>query len=138
MKSSALATDLLTFVFRGVVPDYGDTLFLSLHEGDPGTSADQTTNETTYPGYSRVSVARDETAAAFTVTGSDAVNTVTATFPLSTGGPNVLSHWGIGTAAGVMLYSFPLRDASGNPVTSTVNNGSEPRFDGGKITISEA
>lgn len=98
MKSSALADALLGFVFRAVVPDYGSTLHLSLHESDPGTSSDQTTGETTYPGYARVAVARDTSGNAFTVTGGAATNAITATFPVSSGGPNTLTHWGIGAA----------------------------------------
>ena len=33
-------------------------VWIGLHEADPGTAGDQTTNETAYTGYARVSVAR--------------------------------------------------------------------------------
>jgi hypothetical protein len=141
-KSNALETDILNLLFRGIAlpAAYGGSLFMSLHESDPGEAGDQTTGETAYGSYARVAVARDQTANAFNVSGNTASNAVTAVFPVSTTGPHTLTHWAIGTAAtgaGRLLYKFPLVDGSNNPVSVVINASSEPRFNVGEVAVSE-
>ena len=141
-KSNALENDILNLLFRNIaLPGaYGGTLYMSLHTADPGEAGDQSTSETVYAGYARVAVARDNTANAFTVTGSTAANAIDAIWPVATDGPHVLTHWGIGTAAtgaGRLLYKFPLRDTGGNPVSVTLNALGQPRINAGECTVSE-
>jgi hypothetical protein len=84
-------------------------LFVSLHTADPGEAGSQTTNETAYTGYARVSVAR--TTGGWTVSGSDptqVVNAATITFPQCGATGATITHWGIGTltsGVGVLLAS---------------------------------
>lgn len=143
-KFNALETALLNLIFRGIAlpGDFGGTLYLALHEGDPGEAGNQSTNETAYGGYARVAVARDNTASAFTVTGDTAANALTAVFPVSTTGPHVLTHWSIGTAAsgsgGTPCYKFPIVNGAGDPISVTINPNSEPRFNAGEITVQES
>ncbi len=72
-------------------------LWVSLHTADPGEAGVQTTNEVTYPGYGRVSVARS--AAGFTVTGDTATFVSAVTFGAASGGSTTAAFLGIGTAA---------------------------------------
>lgn len=84
-------------------------LYISLHNADPGTAGNQTTNETAYGGYARVPVPRSN--AGWTVTANNAVNANVVVFPLCTGGADTITYFGIGTdlaGAGKLLYSFPL------------------------------
>jgi hypothetical protein len=48
------------------------TFYISLHTATPGETGDQTSNETAYTGYARVSVSRD--ASGWTVTGNSVTN----------------------------------------------------------------
>ena len=80
-------------------------LFVSLHTADPGEAGDQTTSETTYTSYARVSVAR--TSGGWTVTNNSVSPTAAITFPQCTGGTETITHFAVGTAtsgAGKILY----------------------------------
>lgn len=80
-------------------------LFVSLHTADPGEAGDQTTSETTYTSYARVSVAR--TSGGWTVTGNSVSPVAAITFPQCTGGTATITHFAVGTAtsgAGKILY----------------------------------
>jgi hypothetical protein len=141
-KSNVFETDLLNLIFRNIpLPaDYGGTLYMSLHTADPGKAGDQTTGETTYAGYARVAVARDNTVNAFIVTGGTSANSLDAIWPISTDGPHILTHWAIGTAAtgpGRRMYKFPLRDTGGNVVSVQLNALGQPRINAGELTVSE-
>jgi hypothetical protein len=51
------ANDILNYILRNVaVPWAGTTKYLSLHSGTIGSGGDQTTNEISYTGYSRVAI----------------------------------------------------------------------------------
>lgn len=83
-------------------------LYVSLHTSDPGEAGDQTTNETAYPSYQRVAVARS--AAGWTVTNNSVSPAATISFATSTSGTqgNPITHFAVGTAAsaaGKLLYS---------------------------------
>lgn len=81
-------------------------LYVSLHTADPGEAGDQTTSETAYTSYARVSVARSS--AGFTVTANSVSPFANVSFPACTGLTATITHFGIGTAssgAGVLLYS---------------------------------
>lgn len=91
-------------------------LFVSLHNADPGEAGSQTTNETAYTNYARVSVAR--TSGGWTVSGTDptiVVNAGAVTFPACGVTGDTITHWGIGTltsGAGVLLASGPVGPVS--------------------------
>lgn len=82
------------------------SLHVSLHTADPGEAGDQTTNEISYTGYSRVAVARS--GAGWVVTNNSVSPAATISFGAMTGGAGgTVTHFGIGTAssgAGVLLY----------------------------------
>ena len=141
-KSNLHETAYLKLVFQNVaMANIGDasgiqpsatagSLYLALYKTDP-TDADSG-NEANYTSYARVAVVRS--AAGFTVSGATVENTATATFPTSTGVSNVLTHFGIKTAA------FPGGDLVGSgALTSnlTVENGDTPKFDAGALVVTE-
>lgn len=143
-KSNAWENALLILLFQnnaaanigdagGLQPSVSDgNLYVSLHTADPGEAGSQTTSEATYTSYARVAVARDGTA--WTVSGNNASNTGTITFPQATGGTNTITHFGIGTAsagAGVLLY----KGAFG--ASLSVSNGITPLVAGGDLDIFE-
>ena len=81
-------------------------LFVSLHTADPGETGTQATNEATYTGYARVSVAR--TSGGWTVTANSVSPVATIAFGACTAGTNTITHFGVGVAssgATKLLYS---------------------------------
>lgn len=96
-------------------------LFVSLHTADP-SAGNQTTNEISYTGYARVTVAR--TSGGWTVTSNSISPVATITFPASTGGTGgTCTHAAIGTASsgtGKILISGALSP------TIAVSNGVTP------------
>lgn len=80
--------------------------YLSLHTSSPGETGTQSTNETTYGSYARVSVARS--AAGWTVTGNSASPTSAVDFAEATSGTATITHVGLGTdssgAGKLVLY----------------------------------
>lgn len=122
-KTNALETALLNLVFCNVdatgIGDAGGLLgsvvagqlYLSLHDGNPGDTGDQTTSEVAYTSYARVSVARS--AARWTVTTGQVVNADDQSWPKCTGLTATATHIGIGTdptGAGTLLYYGALTD----------------------------
>ncbi len=84
------------------------SIVLSFHTADPGTTGDQTTNETTYGGYLRIAVAR--TSGGWTIDPTTGIVTPTATILLvtPTSGTGAITHVGIGrdmSGAGYLFYS---------------------------------
>lgn len=95
------------------------SLYVSLHSVDP-TSGDQSTNELSYPGYTRVAVARNPLAPFWTVSNGIARPSAAIIFPNPTGGSANAAYMGIGTlssGAGLLLCAGPL-----TPVTLVVPN----------------
>lgn len=72
--------------------------YLSWHTASPGEAGDQTTSEATYTSYARTAISRNGSAG-FTVTGSSVSPTSTVNTPACTGGSNVITHFGLGTAS---------------------------------------
>lgn len=144
-KSNTLENKILDLLFRNNnfanVGDAGGllgsvlagSLYISLHTADPGEAGDQTTNETTYTSYNRVTVARS--GAGFTLSTNQIQNAALVAFPQCTGGTATITHFGIGTAAhpgaGQLLYSGLLT----NPLA--VSNGVTPQFTAGNLTVTE-
>lgn len=142
--SNTLENQLLLLIFNntdlGLIGDAtglrGSTtagsLFVSLHNADPGEAGDQTTNEISYTGYSRVAVARN--AGGWTVTGNTVSNTAAVTFGACTAGSATASHVGIGassTAAGKLILKGAL--AASLSITSAPQI--TPNFAIGAISI---
>lgn len=69
--------------------------WISLHTADPGEAGNQTTNETSYTGYARVSVARSTSG--WTVTGNSCSPDAAITFGACTAGTATITHFGIGS-----------------------------------------
>jgi hypothetical protein len=106
--SNAFETQLLQLIFNNTnAANVGDAtglrgsstagvFYISLHTADPGETGTQTTSETAYTSYARVSVVRSS--AGFTVAGNTVSNAAAITFPIPTGSVGaVVTHFGIGT-----------------------------------------
>lgn len=83
-------------------------LTVALHTADPGEAGTQSTNETAYTGYARVSVAR--TGVGWTVTGNSVSPAANIDFGECTAAPGAaLTHFSVGTGvANELLYSGTL------------------------------
>jgi hypothetical protein len=73
------------------------SFWISLHTAGPGVTGNQTTNETTYGGYTRIAVARS--GSGWTRTAQTMSPTSTIIFPACTSGAATITHAGIGTAS---------------------------------------
>ncbi len=102
------------------------SLYISLHNANPGAAGSQTTNETAYTNYLRVAVAR--TTGGWTVTAgsgttfSNAVNVAAVTFAQCGATGDTLTHWGVGLAssgAGTLIDYGALGSGPAVPFTST-------------------
>jgi hypothetical protein len=115
-KGNTFENDLLKLIFNGTaIANLADNaasaplanLFVSLHTGDPGEGGDQTSNETAYTGYARVSVARS--GSGWTVTANSVSPVANIDFGECTASPGGnITHFAVGTAtsgAGKLLYS---------------------------------
>jgi len=116
-KSNVFEADVLKLIFQGVaIANLADnasvgaasTLTIALHTSDPGEAGDQTTNETSYTGYSRVAVARSPVGFAVSGTNPTTINPVgNIDFPICTASAGgAIKFFSIGTGVGnKMLYS---------------------------------
>ncbi|HCV42215.1 MAG TPA: hypothetical protein DGH68_01935 [Bacteroidetes bacterium] len=135
-KTNTSELDLLKFVFQGVSPSWNAAanLFASLHAADPGETGDQSTSESTYGSYTRVTISRS-TSAWTTSSTTACVNLASINFPLGTAGAaSPVTYMGIGTSfsgAGTLLYSGALASQL------AVGVGVTPSFDTGSVTITE-
>lgn len=133
--TNAFETDLLELIFENTdCPNVGDTtglrgsstagvFWIGLHTADPGETGDQTTNETSYTNYARVSVARST--AGWTTTGDTVTNDAAITFPTCGATGATLTHFGIGSAtsgAGNRFFNGALTSSL------AVSNGITPEF----------
>ena len=140
--SNSLETAILQHIFQNMAfANIGDaggllpsatagSLYVSLHEGDPGEAGTQLTNETDYASYARVAVVRS--AAGWTVADNAVTNAAAVTFPKCTGAAQTLTHFGIGTAAsgaGVLLFSSALTD------NLVVSSGITPQYAIGDLSV---
>lgn len=73
------------------------SFWISLHTADPGVTGNQTTNETSYGGYTRIAVARSS--GGWTRTAQTVSPAATIVFPACTSGSATITHAGIGTAS---------------------------------------
>jgi hypothetical protein len=133
--SNAAETALLTLMFNNTAwANIGDAVglrgsttagvfYISLHTADPGETGTQTTSETAYTSYARVSVARSS--AGFTISGNTVSNAAAVTFPIPTGSVGaVVTYLGIGTdstGAGNLIMSGPLGASYQTSLTNAPN-----------------
>lgn len=105
-KGDTFENDWLKLVFNATaianIADNAATspltsLFVALHTADPGETGTQSTSETTYTGYARVSVAR--TTGGWTVTGNSVSPNATISFPQCTAGTATITHVSVGVAS---------------------------------------
>jgi hypothetical protein len=103
--------------------------YISLHTADPGETGTQTTSETSYTGYARISVARS--GAGWSVAGNTVSNAAAVTFGACTVGTPTITHFGIGSdlaAAGNLFMSGALS------ASLAVSPGITPSFAIGQLT----
>lgn len=112
-KGNTFENDILALIFNATtINDLAENdttspaanLTVALHTADPGEAGDQTTNETAYTGYARVSVAR--TSGGWTVTGNSVSPTADIDFGECTASPGgAITHFSVGTGvSNKMLY----------------------------------
>lgn len=114
-KGNTFETDWLGLIFNATaIANIADNaaaspltnLFVSLHTADPGEAGTQSTSETTYTGYARVSVAR--TSGGWTVAAGSVSPVANIDFGACTAGTATITHFGVGVAtsgATKLLYS---------------------------------
>lgn len=140
--SNAFETALLRHIFLNeALASVGDaaglqpsatagTLFIGLHIDDPGEGGDQTSNETSYTGYTRIGVVRSS--AGWVVTGDRANNAAPVEFPEVVAGIDTLTHFSVGaeaSGAGLLLFSGLL------DTPLTLSEGMVPSFDTMALTV---
>jgi hypothetical protein len=140
-KSTTTCNNLLKLVFNATawanIADNAATtpatlLYLSLHTADPGAGGTQSTNETSYTNYARISVAR--TSGGWTVVTNTATNAALAQFAICGATGATLTYVAIGmlsTGAGIILYSGALNSSL------AVANGIQPQFAINALTVTE-
>lgn len=113
-KGNTFENDLLKMIFQATaIANIADnasaspltSLRVSLHTADPGETGTQSTSETSYGAYARVSVTRST--AGWTVTANSVSPAATISFPQATSGTATITHFGVGTATsgtGKLLY----------------------------------
>jgi hypothetical protein len=128
--------DILKLVFNATAwANYADNaasspqtnVAVALHTADPGTGGSQTTSESAYTSYARVSVARTSGGWTVSGTGPASVSPVAAiTFPAGTGGSGTVTYFSTGKTGGGatdILWSGTVTPniVSGNGVTPSLS-----------------
>lgn len=140
-KSNTQETSYLKLIYQNIaMANIGDTsgiqpsategsLYVALYTSDP-TDADVGI-EADYTSYARVAVSRN--VAGWTVSGNQVTNAAVITFPVSTGGTNTITHYGIRTAltGGDLIHYAALSSSI------TINDTETPKFNVGGISGTE-
>jgi hypothetical protein len=105
---------------------------VALHTADPGEAGTQSTSETTYTSYARVSVAR--TTGGWTETSGSVSPVATIGFPAGTGGSGTVTHFSTGKTGGgasAILWSGTVTPniVTGNGVTPQLTTASTITLD---------
>lgn len=139
-KGDTFENDLLKLIFNATaianIADNAATspltnLFVALHTADPGETGTQATNEVSYTGYARATVAR--TSGGWTITANSVSPTANIDFGACTAGTATATHASVGVAvsgAVKILYKGAL-----SPNIS-ISSGVTPRIPTGS-TITE-
>jgi hypothetical protein len=140
--TNAFETSLLGLIFTNIdAANVGDAaglqnsaadgvFWVSLHTASPGEAGDQTTNETVYTNYARVSITRG--VAGWTVTGDVADNDAAITFATCGVTGATITHFGLGSASSGAgnLFLFGALTAS-----LAVSSGVTPEFAAGELNV---
>ena len=116
-KGDTFENDLLKLIFNATaIANLADnaasspatTLTVALHTGDPGEAGTQSTSETAYTGYARVTVAR--TTGGWTVTTNSVSPVANIDFGECTASPGgAITHVSVGTGvSNILLYKGTL------------------------------
>lgn len=105
--------------------------YISLHTATPDETGTQTTNESAYTSYARVSVARST--AGWTVASGVADNDAAISFPACTGGSSTVTHFGIGSDSSGTGNLFMYGSLS---ASLAVSSGITPEFAAGALDVS--
>lgn len=131
-RSNVFTNQIMGLIYNGTaIPDLAqnDTtapaivLTFALHTASPGVGGDQSMNETTYPGYGRISVNRNSSG--WTIAQNTVLLENVVTFAVASGPADTLTHFSVGTGfSDAMLYFGPLSEnipifASVQPQLST-------------------
>ena len=135
-KSNSTENDVLKAILVGTDPSWraNATLYVSLHNADPGEAGTQTSNETgggVYAAYVRQPITK---ATGWTDGGSTFTNAALIQFPQCVGTGDVIKYVAVGTlvsGAGQILYSGQLS------ADLTVANLIQPQFAIGSLSIAE-
>jgi hypothetical protein len=133
-KGNTFENDVVKLVFNGTAFSWNanSDVYLSLHTSDPGESGSQTSSECSFGSYARQAVARNS--GGWTVSGDQATNAATISFPECTSGSETVSHFAIGTAVsgtGQLIYKGALT------ASRSVSSGITLQFAAGAITVTE-
>lgn len=128
-KGDVFENDFLKLVFHGIgIANLADNaavapmanLSVALHISDPSETGLQNTNEATYAGYGRQSVAR--TPGGWTVNGNSVSPAANITFNVCSGGTNTITHFSIGATGGGSTKIFFSGPVSPNiPVSAGIS-----------------
>lgn len=99
------------------------SIAVALHTADPGETGTQSTSETNYTSYARVSVTR--TSSGWTITNNSVSPVANIDFPAGTGGSGTVTHFSVGPTGGGATKIFFSGTVSPNIV---VGNGVTPRL----------
>lgn len=139
--SNTTETAILKLVFQAVAwGNYADNaasspqtnVDVALHTADPGDTGTQSTSETTYTSYARVSVAR--TTGGWAESSGTVTPVSTIAFPAGTGGSGTVTHFSTGKTGGgasAILWSGTVTPniVTGNGVTPQLTTSSTITLD---------
>lgn len=133
-KGNTFENDVVKLVFNGTAFSWNanSDVYVSLHTANPDETGNQTSSECAFGSYARQAVAR--TSGGWTVSGNQATNAATISFPECTSGSETVSHFAIGTAVsgtGQILYKGALT------ASRSVSSGITLQFAAGTITVTE-
>lgn len=141
-KSTTYSNDILALIFNAIgITNIADNaasspltyLYIALHTDDPGVGGDPRTNEATYTGYSRKSVARSTDGWSTPDLGSTH-NAALLQFVECSGGSNIITHVSICTTAsgaGKVLYAGQLSSPR------SISSGIQPQFSASALVVTE-
>lgn len=135
-KGSSYANSLLLLLFNATLfanvainatSSPITNVYASLHTADPGPGGTQSTSESAYTSYARVSVVR--TSSGWTVTTNSVSPVGAITFPAGTGGSGTVTFFGLGSltsGAGVLFYSGTVTPniVTGSGITPSLSTAS--------------
>ena len=139
--SNTTETAILKLVFQAIAwGNYADNaastpqtnVDVALHTADPGDTGTQSTSETTYTSYARVSVAR--TTGGWSESSGTVTPVATIAFPAGTGGSGTVTHFSTGKTGGgasAILWSGTVTPniVTGNGVTPQLTTSSTITLD---------